>query len=259
MRDVLHKIAANKRVEVEELKIEHPLRDLFKQTERPSNHAFKHALNNADETSIIAEIKRGSPSKGIFREDFNPAQLAQSYARGGASALSVITDTKYFYGKFEYVRLAKEESALPVLCKDFVIDPYQIHYARFKQADAVLLIVRLLSPADLQAYLELAREADMDCLVEVHNAEEVNIAVDCGAEIIGVNNRDLSDFTVRLETCEELSPLIPTSVIKVAESGIFGREHIDRLQASGYSCFLIGEALVTSEDPVTLIRSLRGA
>jgi len=258
MADILRKIVADKRVEIEALKVDRPLESFRDSLSPDSGRDFRAAIANLEQVDIIAEIKRGSPSRGILTEDFNPMILAQRYRDGGASALSVLTEQKYFFGRHEFLELAGKQAELPVLCKDFIFDPYQIYYARLMRADAVLLIVRLLPPESLRDFIALAKSIGLAALVETHNREEVKIAIDCGAEIVGVNNRDLADFTVRLETCEQLSAMIPDSVVKVAESGIFTREHIERLGQSGYSTFLIGEALVRANDPVALLKELKG-
>lgn len=258
MTDILHKIVADKRAEVEAMKVEAPL-DTFRDKINPEvGLDFREALAGPDGVKIIAEIKRGSPSKGILSTEFNPAVLAARYRDGGAAALSVLTERNYFFGHYEFVNMAKKTARVPVLCKDFVFDQYQIYHAKLIGADAILLIVRLLTYDVLRDFLHRAKNIGLDCLVETHTREEVRTAIDCGADIIGVNNRDLADFTVRLETAEELAPLIPESVIKVAESGINTSDDIARLQRSGYRAFLVGEALVTSGDPVGLLKSLRG-
>lgn len=259
MNSILEKIVVNKRFEVEELKIEWSLQDLKERSPDRPKGLFKKAIENRSGVNIIAEIKKGSPSKGILLEDFDPASLAKQYREGGAAALSVLTERKYFFGRAEYLGLAREESGLPVLCKDFLVDPIQLHYARAMSADAVLLIVRLLSNESLRTYLKLADEIGLDCLVEVHDENELEIALDAGAGIIGVNNRNLEDFSVTLETSERLGELMPENVVRVAESGIFDANDIVRLQKAGYNNFLIGEALVKAKDPAAFIRSLRNA
>jgi indole-3-glycerol phosphate synthase len=256
--NILEQIAADKRVEVEKLKETHPLEKLQGNFPDEKRFDFKQALTDDSSIHIIAELKRGSPSRGVLASDFNPGILAEQYQAGGAVALSVLTEEKYFYGRYEYIQQVKKATSLPVLAKDFIIDPYQIHWARYINADAVLLIVRLLPPKVLAEFLELARRLRLDCLVEVHSKEELQTALDCGADIIGVNNRDLRDFTVKLEISEALAPLIPNDVVKVAESGIFTYADVARLKAAGYTNFLVGEALVTADDPVKLLRSLQG-
>lgn len=259
MSSILHKIVADKRADVEELKAGLPLQDLRKRVDPQTHLDFEAALRNTASVNIIAEIKRGSPSKGMLTADFNPAIIAEQYRDGGAAALSVLTEEKYFFGRYEFLALAKRRSGLPVLCKDFIFDEYQVYYAKYVQADAILLIARLLPPDTLREFLALAESIGLACLVESHNEREVELAVNAGARIIGVNNRNLDDFSVSLETSERLAPLIPSHVVKVAESGIFTRDDITRLQSAGYNSFLIGEALITAGDPIELLHSLRGA
>ncbi|MFQ6008002.1 MAG: indole-3-glycerol phosphate synthase TrpC [Candidatus Zixiibacteriota bacterium] len=256
--DILQEIIANKRTEVEKLKSERPLDSI--QDNLPDNlrFSFKRVLSNDTAINIIAELKRGSPSRGLIASDFDPVKFARLYREGGAAALSVLTDPKYFYGRYEYIEMVKLETGLPVLCKDFILDPYQIYYARYMNADAILLIVKLLPSTTLSEFISLAQKLGLDCLVEVHGEEEVQAALDSGADIVGVNNRNLHDFSVNLETSETLAPFIPDDVVKIAESGIFTFADVTRLQAAGYTNFLVGEALVVSDDPVSLLKSLRG-
>lgn len=258
MKSILEQIAINKRIELDRIRRELPLAVLQKKIISKSDFAFKKAISDSGKINVIAEIKRGSPSKGIIAADFNPAVTAKSYKEGGASAISVLTDEKYFYGRHEYLGLAKQISGLPVLCKDFIIDSYQIYYARYMKADAILLIIRMLNDITIKEFIKTAHDIGLDCLIETHNEEEVKRAIDCGANIIGVNNRDLSSFDVSLETSEILSKLIPDNIIKVAESGINSYEDIKRLQKSGFSTFLIGESLMSSDDPIAQLKALRG-
>lgn len=260
MTDILTKIAAAKRLEVEALKIDLPLDRLQQQlgeSPPPDEHRFAAALADRTKVNIIAEIKKGSPSQGIMVEDFDAGTLAENYRAGGAAALSVLTDHDFFYGSFENLVTARTRSGLPVLCKDFILDPYQLYYARHRGADAALLIVRLHTVRDLQDLIKTGHDLGLDLLVETRNEDEIAMAVDCGAKIIGVNNRNLADFTVDLAVSEHLAEVIPDSVTKVTESGLFEPGHIVRLRDAGYHCFLIGQALVQSKDPAALIESLR--
>lgn len=255
---ILEKIAAQRRIEIEVLKRVEPLDDFIDALCDLPPSRFRTALEVTDRVNVIAEIKKGSPSKGIMSENFNPGELAMKYRVGGAAAISVLTEQSHFFGSFENLAMARDTSGLPVLCKDFVVDRYQIFYARHRGADAVLLITALHTPASLARNFRLAAQVGIDCLVEVHDREELQIALDAGATIVGVNNRNLKDFSVSLETSEGLAGCFPEGVIKVAESGILERSDIERLQACGYSSFLIGEALVTADDPAALLKSLRG-
>ena len=253
---VLDKIAANRSKEIERLKIDQPLEGFIDKLENLPPSKFKAALENKDRVNIIAEIKKGSPSKGLLRPDLDPGILAREYAEGGAAALSVLTETKHFFGSYDNLKQARAAVSLPVLCKDFVVDRYQLFHARSILADAVLLIVALHSPDVLARHLRLAHQIGLDCLVEVHDETELDIALGAGAEIVGVNNRNLKDFTISLETSEHLAAKMPNNIIRVAESGIDSSSDIARLQQAGYNCFLIGEALVTANDPVKKLQEL---
>ncbi len=257
MTGILDKIAVNKRIEIDEMKIERPLESFVERISADQPPGFGAVLEKTDRINIIAELKKGSPSRGIIREDFNPIELARKYRDGGAAALSVLTEQRYFYGRFEYLKSAKAESNLPILCKDFIIDPYQIYYAKYMGADAVLLIVRMLGPAQLTKFIRLCEQTGLDALVETHNEAELTTALDCGARIVGVNNRDLDSFDVDINTAVRLAKSIPDDITRVAESGISDRGNIEFLQDAGYSNFLIGEALMKSDDPAELIRRLR--
>lgn len=253
--DILKKIATAKRTEVEFLKSTTPLESVLATIDLTLKPRFKNALDTTDRINIIAELKKGSPSRGVISSNFNPIKLAQSYRDGGAAALSVLTEQDFFYGRHEYIKIAREASGLPVLCKDFIIDAYQIAYAKLMGADAILLITRMLKPAVLAEFLSAAKRDALDALVEVHDESEIEIALKAGANMIGVNSRDLKDFTVDLDRAVALGREIPDNVTKVAESGIFTRADIDLLAEAGYNNFLVGEALVTASDPIALLRS----
>jgi indole-3-glycerol phosphate synthase len=256
---ILQRIVSSKRRTVKKLQRVLPL-DSFRDTlaSLPPSR-FKQTLQKAGRINIIAEIKKGSPSRGILIADFDPGKLAGQYRDGGACALSVLTEENYFHGRAEYMETARRESGLPVLCKDFIIDTYQIYYAKLMKADAVLLITALHTEQTLKEFICVAASMELDCLVEVHDENELDVALNAGAGIVGVNNRNLIDFSVALETSEKLAPGVPDTVIKVAESGISTPADINRLETCGYNCFLIGEVLVTASDPVRLLRTLRKA
>jgi indole-3-glycerol phosphate synthase len=212
--------------------------------------------------SVIAEFKRASPSKGRFPVEVDPAVVAVDYIEGGASAISVLTDTPFFQGSLDDLRCVAEiaHGATPtaaVLRKDFVVDPYQIVEARAHGADAVLLIVAALEDAELSALLTVAMEWDLDALVEVHDDRELARAVAARAQIIGINNRDLRTFHVDLATSERLAPMVPDSVLVVAESGVCGREEVARLAAAGADAVLVGEHLMLADDRPAAVRALR--
>jgi len=257
--NILNKIALNKRLEVDLLKAEYPLSLIKKKLPQTEKFRFSQALRKDDLIHIIAEIKKGSPSKGIIAEDFNPSELAQNYCDGGASALSVLTESKYFYGNYAYVKTVAEKTGLPVLCKDFMLEPYQIYHAKYIGADAILLIVKLLRVDFMQEMIQVATDLGLDALVEVHEMSELEIALKAGAKIIGVNNRNLTTFETNLQTSINLARQIPSDKIKVSESGIFDTGDIKRLHEAGYNNFLIGEALVKNSQPSELLQRLRNA
>jgi len=223
----------------------------------PQIRSFKAALSRGA-PAIIAELKKASPSAGVLRSDFNPVALALELQSAGAAALSVLTEVKYFQGGLETLAALRWRTRLPLLRKDFVIDPYQVLEARHAGADAVLLIAALLDPAALKSLRAAVEELGMEALVEVHNRPELERAVDSGATLIGVNNRDLRTFAVSLETCLDLAPLLPKGVVAVAESGIRTHEDVHRLWDAGYRGFLIGEQLMRSSAPGTALSILTG-
>ncbi len=220
---------------------------------------FTAALTR-DAVNVIAELKKASPSRGVLREDFNPLALAQALERAGAAALSVLTEEEFFQGSLKDMRVARAACALPVLRKDFIVDPWQVWEARATNADSFLLIVMLFRPAGGEAalgeLLALGRELGMEPLVEVHSREEVSRALDAGARILGVNNRDLRTLEVRLETSLELIEAIPDECIAVSESGIRSAADLPRLRAAGFDAFLVGEHLMASPDPAAALRAL---
>jgi len=221
-----------------------------------SAHTFRNALNERSQVNIIAEFKRRSPSKGVILADADPIKLAQSYESGGAAAISVLTEEDYFDGSLEDLRKVKSAVDLPVLRKDFVFDPYQVYETAANGADAVLLIVAALDDDSLRNLRELAEdELGLDALVEVHTAIEMERATKSGARLIGVNNRNLSTFKVRLETSFDLAPMAPPDAILVSESGLSNAADVKRLHSTGYSAFLIGETLMRSSGPANTLKS----
>ncbi|NTU53502.1 MAG: indole-3-glycerol phosphate synthase TrpC [Chlorobiaceae bacterium] len=210
---------------------------------------FRSAITAPDEgIKLIAEIKKASPSRGVLVEDFRPLDIAENYAAIGASAFSVLTDRNYFQGSPDYLRAVRKTSVIPVLRKEFIIDESQIYETRLMGADAALLIVAALDPGQLGDYLSLFAELGLHALVEVHDGHELDIALEQGAGIIGVNNRDLRDFTVNLMTSVNLKLEFPDGVLAVAESGMKRREDILLMQEAGFDAVLIGEGLLTSQD-----------
>jgi indole-3-glycerol phosphate synthase len=206
--------------------------------------------------AVIAEIKKASPSKGVLAQEFHPAGIARVYQAGGAAALSVLTDEKHFQGSLSDLESAREAVQLPVLRKDFTIDPYHVHQAAAHGADAILLIAAILSEREMRDLRELADRYRMEALVEVHDAEELQPALASGARIIGVNNRNLHTFEVSLDTSLRLSDKIPAGVVRVAESGIHSSADVQQLSSAGYQAFLVGEHLMKSGDPAGALRAL---
>ena len=216
------------------------------------------ACLQGDGIKLIAEIKRASPSRGWLSPNLEAASLAQSYAQGGAAAISVLTEPTYFKGSLDDLATARGTSGLPLLCKDFILDVYQIYEARAHGADAVLLIVAILSPQELFSLIETTHLLGMSVLVEVHNELEIEKALGGGARLIGINNRDLTDFTVDLGTTRRLRSFIPSGIAVVSESGINSHRDIASLQEIGVDAVLVGETLVSSSDPAAKIKELLG-
>ena len=247
----LAEVAENKkRISVEELK------NNVKKSQ--ASRRFGSALKSNVNITIIAEIKKASPSLGVIRENFNPVEIAHLYEANGASAISVLTDEKFFQGSLSYLTAVKKSVNLPVLRKDFIIDPYQIYEARFAGADAILLIAAILSKEEIQHYLELAKELCMDCLVEVHSESELKMVLQTDANIIGINNRDLATFKTDMETTFRLRPMIPVGKIVVSESGIKTRADIEKLMRNGINSVLVGETLMESDDIPRKLHELLG-
>jgi indole-3-glycerol phosphate synthase len=220
---------------------------------------FAAALRGRSEVAVIAEIKRASPSKGALAPDLDPASLAGAYASGGAAALSVLTDRQFFRGSPADLASARRATQLPVLRKDFTVGPADVLDARVMGADAVLLIAAALSPAELQAWHALANRIGLDALVEVHDEEEAERALEIGATLIGVNQRDLFTFEVDTRRAERVGRILPEAVIRVAESGIRDGDDVRRLATAGFDAVLVGEALVVSADPGAAVASLLAA
>jgi indole-3-glycerol phosphate synthase len=207
-------------------------------------------------SAVIAEVKKASPSKGVIREHFDPSQIAMSYERGGASCLSVLTDVDFFQGADDYLRLARAACALPVLRKDFVVDPYQVVEARALGADAVLLIVAALEQGQMLELAAAAAEVGCDVLVEIHDRAELERALDVDSPLLGINNRDLHTFTSSLETTFNLLPHVPPQRFVVTESAIHNREDVARMREQGVNAFLVGEAFMRAEEPGEKLQEL---
>ncbi len=224
--------------------------------EAPARRPFGAALRRADRVNVIAEYKRRSPSRGAIREDLAPQDVARAYETAGAAALSVLTDETSFGGHLDHLTAARGATELPALRKDFIVDAYQIWEARAAGADAVLLIVTVLSDDDLKKLLAVAQAASLEVLVEVHDGEELDRALSAGAQIVGVNNRNLKTMEVRLETSRDLVPRLPKGIVKVAESGIKSGADIKRLREVGFDAFLIGEHLMQTKEPGSALAAL---
>lgn len=218
---------------------------------------FARALQ-AKRPAVIAECKRRSPSKGILRDPYDPVAIGRSYEAAGAAAISVLTNGEFFGGTLEDLRRVRAAVGIPVLRKEFIIDPYQLHEARAAGADAVLLIAAVHPPDVLLALHTAAVELDLDVLVEVHDAHELEGALRCEGAVLGVNNRDLRTFHTDLATCEVLSESVPAGRVLVAESGLRDGRDLDRLRASGIEAFLVGEAFMRAEDPGAALREMLG-
>jgi len=229
------------------------LKERIAQRQAPLDFAL--ALEGSH-TRLIAEVKRASPSRGVLCPNFNPVELAQDYAEGGAAAVSVLTEANYFEGSIDHLAAIREEIELPLLRKDFIFDPYQVYESRAYGADALLLIVASLSQEQLGELLSLSHSLGLNCLVEVHNEDEVERALLTQAKIIGINNRNLNTFTIDINTTRRLWPLIPRERIVVSESGIRSRSDVEKLKGWGVNAVLVGEALVTTSDVLTKVREL---
>jgi indole-3-glycerol phosphate synthase len=256
VKTILERIITFKKVEIEKRKSFTPLESFIDKIPKEKLD-FKKALKQKD-ISIIAEIKRHSPSKGMLRDDFDHISIAKEYERGGSSAISVLTDSKYFWGNNDHLTDIKKTVNLPVLRKDFIIDEYQIYQSAYIGADAILLIAKALQLKELVKFLDLAKELNMSCLVEVHSKEELHKVLATSAEIIGINNRNLENFQTSIEHSLNLKKTIPAKYITVSESGIKKREDILALEEAGFNSVLIGETLIKQKDIEKKLKELLG-
>lgn len=251
--DILVKILKRKREEIDERRAKLPETLLRERLAAASPvRGFVSAIKRkiaAGEAAVIAEVKKASPSKGVIRESFDPGQIAASYEKGGAACLSVLTDIDFFQGADEYLQQARDACALPVLRKDFIIDPYQVYEARAMGADCILLIVAALDDARMHALSELAQSLGMDVLVEVHDAQELQRALKLNLPMVGINNRNLRTFELSLATTVELLDQIPGEVVVVTESGIHTPDDVALMRANGVNAFLVGEAFMRAAEP----------
>jgi indole-3-glycerol phosphate synthase len=257
---ILDEILEHKRQEVAASKQRCPTNSMAEHARscREPLRGFRQALAKGSGVRVIAEIKRRSPSRGEIRANFDPVECARSYAEAGAAAISVLTDERYFGGRLEFLEAVRSAVGVPLLRKDFVVDAYQIDEARVSGADAVLLIVAALSPKELGRLRQHALSSGLDALVEVHDEKELETALAAGADLIGINNRNLRSFETDLAVTERLAPQVPGNALIVAESGIFSHEEIRRLEGVGVHAFLVGESLMREADVGLALRRLRG-
>jgi indole-3-glycerol phosphate synthase len=260
MSDILNTILARKAEEIAERSGRVPLAELAaRAADAAPTRGFADALNAMvaqGEPAVIAEIKKASPSKGVIRADFRPADIAVSYEFGGAACLSVLTDVDFFHGADVYLQQAREACTLPVLRKDFTIDPYQVYEARVLGADCILLIVAALDDSQLVELSSLAMQLDMDVLVEVHDIDELERALQVPVPLVGINNRNLRTFEVSLETTLAMKDAVPRDRLLITESGIVVAEDVAKMRAAGVNGFLVGETFMRAEEPGEALRQL---
>ena len=260
MSDILKKILATKVEEVAAASAVKPLAAVRAEAEeQPAPRDFAGALQSrvaAGKPAVIAEIKKASPSKGVLRNDFRPAEIAASYEKHGAACLSVLTDRQYFQGAPEYLQTARAACALPVLRKDFLVDPYQVFEARAMGADAILLIVSALSLAQMREFEAIAFGLGMSVLVEVHDGDELDLALQLETPLLGINNRNLRSFEVSLQNTLDLLPRIPANRLVVTESGILAAADVDLMRKNNVNAFLVGEAFMRAADPGVALSGL---
>lgn len=258
---MLEKIVAKTEERLVESKRNKPLNQLKEEVSKldiNDDFPFKEALKDP-EIAIIAEVKKASPSKGLIAEDFDYIKIAKDYEQAGASAISVLTESYFFKGSNDYLKEIAENVSIPILRKDFTIDEYMIWEAKSLGASAILLIVSILEDVQLKRYLDLAHDLGLSAIVETHDANEIRTAIDAGAEIIGVNNRNLADFTVDIENSINLRKLVSDDIIFISESGIKTAEDVRRLKENNVDAVLIGETLMRSNDKKAMIEELKNA
>ena len=254
---ILDRIHQTKREEVAELRQQTTREELLAQTATvTAPRGFLRALQRADDVALIAEIKKASPSQGLIRPDFDPVLIAKTYEAAGANCLSILTDKPYFQGDLAYLTAGRNAVSLPALRKDFIIDPLQIYQARVSGADAVLLIVAMLTDAEITEFQNLIWDLGMDALVEVHTEEETTRAIDLGCNLIGVNNRDLATFKTDLTVSERLIPMITPFAFAVSESSLESRADVDRVKAAGAGAVLIGTRFTREPDIASAVQSV---
>lgn len=253
----LEKIVRTKQEEVAELVHKITPEDWKRAYALPQGQSLKEAMTSGDAVSIIAEVKQASPSKGVITSKIDPVMVAKGYERGGAAAVSVLTDTTYFRGSADFLVNVKQAIKLPVLRKDFIIDKQQVLESKLMGADAILLIVALLNKKQLQQLTATAHRLGLEVLVEIHEKEEIPLALACDADVIGINNRNLHSFVTDVSNTEQLRPLLPKDRPVIGESGVLSLEDAKRLQQAGVQGILVGEYLMRQEDSMRAVRELR--
>ena len=251
MKDILSKICENKKIELEKTKQRCSFSTLEKIIQNKNNRKFKELIINSQDkknNNIIAEIKKASPSAGIIIKDYFPEIIAADYEKSGVGAISILTETNFFYGNLDHLSLINKKTNLPLLRKDFIIDPYQILESKVYQADAILLIVSILSDNQIKDFINVAKQYGLDCLIETHTEEDLNRAINIGYPIIGINNRNLKNLSVNINNTLNLIKKIPKEFIVVAESGIKSKTDIDKYNDVGIFNFLIGESILKSSN-----------
>ena len=251
MKDILNKICENKKIELEKTKQRCSFSSLEKILQNKNNRNFKELIINSQHkknNNIIAEIKKASPSAGIIIKDYFPEIIAADYEKSGVGAISILTENTFFHGNLDHLSLINKKTNLPILRKDFIIDPYQILESKVYQADAILLIVSILSDNQIKDFINLAKQYRLDCLIETHTEEDLNRAVNIGYPIIGINNRNLKSLSVNINNTLNLIKKIPKEFIVVAESGIKSKTDIDKYNDVGIFNFLIGESILKSSN-----------
>lgn len=260
MNDILAKILETKKTEVTTARQMRSESDLLREAKsRQDLRGFARAIEDKiaqGKPGVIAEVKKASPSKGVIRENFNPTDIAAAYAAHGAACLSVLTDVQYFQGSYDYLRQARAACSLPVLRKDFIVDPYQIIHSRAIGADCILLIVAALSPSQLKEFEALAMELGMDVLVEVHDRSELEAALELKTTLLGINNRNLRTFETSLQNTIDLLPLIPEGKRVITESAILTPEDVALMRSHDVHAFLVGEAFMREDDPGAALKRL---
>ena len=257
---ILDNIIVHKRKELEEKKVRYPLSKILERLDFTyvRRRDFKKALLAHHGINVIAEIKRASPSKGVICENFNPLRIAQLYEFADACAISILTETHFFKGKLSFLRTIRQATVRPLLRKDFIIDRYQLYESALMAADAVLLIASLLTNDEIREYIAILKKYEIDALVEVHTEGDLKRALDSGAEVIGINNRNLYTFEIDTQITKNLIRHIPKGIVVVSESGINTYEDIQSMRSLGVHAFLIGEAILRSDDIITKMNELRG-